>query len=78
MKLTNTLRDLLGEHVPAGTTVHSTGVVELHPTDPRATVCGHCGRGWDDTVGTEWTPVPSARCPFEYDHEYSDDEGSEQ
>jgi len=25
------------------------GVVELTPDDPRATVCGHCGRGWGDT-----------------------------
>src|SRR4051794_34057226 len=31
--------------------------------------CGACGRSWDDAVGTAWTPAPSARCPFEYDHE---------
>lgn len=48
----------------------ATGVVELDPTDPRATVCGNCGRGWDDSVATSWTPVPSGRCPFEYEHEY--------
>lgn len=31
--------------------------------------CGACGRSWDDAVVTSWTPAPSARCPFEYDHE---------
>lgn len=35
-------------------------------TDPAT--CGTCGRTWDDAVGTEWTPAPSARCPFEYFH----------
>lgn len=50
------------------------GVVELPVTDPRASVCGHCGRGWDDSIATSgpgyYTPVPSGRCPFEYEHEY--------
>jgi hypothetical protein len=32
------------------------------------TTCGTCGRTWDDSVSTMWTPVPSARCPFEYKH----------
>ena len=49
--------------------VHANGVVELDPADIRATVCGTCGRGWDDTVSTAVTPTPAARCPFEYDHE---------
>lgn len=35
--------------------------------------CGHCGLSWDDSIPTEWTPTPSARCPFEYFH--IDDEG---
>lgn len=43
-------------------------VKELDPGDPRATVCGTCGRGWDDSVSTAWTPVPAGRCPFENDH----------
>lgn len=30
--------------------------------------CGNCGRSWDDSIATSWTPVPSARCPFEYFH----------
>jgi hypothetical protein len=30
--------------------------------------CGGCGRSWDDSIPTSWTPVPSARCPFEYYH----------
>ncbi len=51
-------------------TVHDNGVVELDPANPNAAVCGHCGRGWDDSVITGLTPTPSARCPFEYDHEY--------
>lgn len=30
--------------------------------------CGHCGLTWDDAVPTEYTPTPSARCPFEAFH----------
>ncbi len=30
--------------------------------------CGTCGLSWDDAIPTTWTPVPSARCPFEYFH----------
>lgn len=53
------------------------GVVEVHDQDryerthPDAavTTCGECGRSWDDAVVTGWTPAPSARCPFEYEHE---------
>ncbi len=30
--------------------------------------CGNCGRSWDDSIVTGWTPAPSARCPFEYFH----------
>lgn len=30
--------------------------------------CGTCGLSWDDAVATDWTPVPSGRCPFEYFH----------
>lgn len=36
--------------------------------------CGHCGRTWNDALGTSITPAPSARCPFEYEHVYEDDE----
>lgn len=36
-------------------------------------VCGHCGRGWNDAKPTGWTPVPSGRCPFEYDHVYEEE-----
>lgn len=35
---------------------------------PRMTTCGACGRTWDDGRGSELTPAPSARCPFEYVH----------
>lgn len=30
--------------------------------------CGHCNRSWCGTC----TPTPSARCPFEYEHEYDE------
>lgn len=30
--------------------------------------CGTCHRLWDDAIPTQWTPTPSARCPFEYFH----------
>lgn len=30
--------------------------------------CNSCGRAWDDSKPTIWTPAPSARCPFEYWH----------
>lgn len=33
--------------------------------------CGACGRWWDDGIVTAVTPVPSGRCPFEYEHEYT-------
>jgi hypothetical protein len=36
--------------------------------------CGTCDLSWDDALVTEWTPAPSARCPFEYFHDF--DEGS--
>lgn len=45
-------------------------VKQIDPDDPKATVCGHCGKAWDDSISTSMTPTPSGRCPFEYDHEY--------
>lgn len=38
-------------------------------TLPGMATCGACGRSWDDTIPTAWTPSPSARCPFEYFHD---------
>jgi len=32
--------------------------------------CGHCGRTWNDAAISAYTPTPSARCPFEFAHEY--------
>ncbi len=48
----------------------------LGPNDPAKdrVTCGTCGRSWDDAIGTEWTPAPSARCPFEYFHDEPEDE----
>ena len=34
---------------------------------------GACGLSWDNAIITGMTPAPSARCPFEYFHEYDDD-----
>lgn len=49
-------------------TIDDRGVVELPSSSPLATVCGSCGRGWLDEHTSDVTPVPSGRCPFEYDH----------
>lgn len=40
---------------------------------PGKTTCGHCNLSWDDDIPTEWTPVPSGRCPFEYFHIHDED-----
>lgn len=47
--------------------------LDLFPRGITAT-CGHCGRTWDDGHPSSVTPVPAARCPFEYDHVYDDGE----
>lgn len=39
---------------------------------PGKATCGSCGRSWDDSISTAWTPVPSARCPFEGFHAEGD------
>lgn len=38
------------------------------------TTCGTCGRTWNDARSTALTPTPSARCPFEYEHDEEDEE----
>lgn len=39
-------------------------------------ICGYCGLIWDNGKSTGITPTPGGRCPFEYFHEYRDeDEG---
>jgi len=35
---------------------------------------GACGLSWDDSISTAWTPAPAARCPFEYFHQYDDND----
>lgn len=56
--------------------VRDNGVIEVvdqrwyltrNPAANLAT-CGICSRTWDDSVSTAVTPVPSGRCPFEYEH----------
>lgn len=34
--------------------------------------CDTCGLSWDDAIPTEYTPTPSARCPFEAFHQDED------
>ena len=46
---------------------------EWKPVHP--TTCGTCELSWDDDRVTGLTPVPSARCPFEFFHNYPEDEG---
>ncbi len=46
-------------------------LIEVHI--PRIYTDGNCGLSWDDSIITGMTPAPSARCPFEYFHEYDDD-----
>ena len=41
----------------------------LAQRERRAATCGTCGRSWDDTISTSVTPVPSGRCPWEYEHD---------
>ena len=56
---------------------HDTGVrevfkpaaYEVQYPDAQIATCGHCGRSWDDSLSTAWTPAPSGRCPFEYEHQ---------
>lgn len=48
-------------------------VTPLHPGDPQANATdGTCGLSWDDSIPTEYTPAPSARCPFEAFHNDED------
>lgn len=53
---------------------HRNGVVETDGSGPNDATCGGCGRSWDDSVSTALTPTPSARCPFEYEHEEGTDD----
>lgn len=32
--------------------------------------CGTCFQRWNDAAISSLTPAPSARCPFEYEHEH--------
>lgn len=43
---------------------------DIDPDDIKpTTACGTCRLSWNDDLSSTWTPVPSARCPFEYIHE---------
>jgi len=36
---------------------------------PALATCGSCGMTWNDALISERTPAPSARCPYEYEHD---------
>jgi hypothetical protein len=59
------------EDIPADFEVRPLGPDE--PAKDKVT-CGTCGLSWDDAIGTQWTPAPSARCPFEYFHKSNEEE----
>lgn len=46
-------------------------VLKPEENPPGKTTCGHCHLSWDDDKPTQWTPAPSARCPFEYHHRHA-------
>jgi len=48
--------------------------LKQHENPPGKCYCGHCGLSWDDNIITDYTPCPSARCPFEYYHIHPEDE----
>lgn len=52
--------------------LHGTLGYDAETGDPivQMAECGHCGARWNNAVISDRTPVLSARCPFEYDHEY--------
>lgn len=55
-----------------------TAIAPTAASDPlNIAKCGTCGFTWDDSVPTDLTPAPAARCPNEYNHtavdEYDDE-----
>lgn len=48
-------------------------VAAKNPAPAHFTTCGTCQRKWDDTKSTALTPVPGARCPFEYFRRHNKD-----
>lgn len=62
----------LATRIPPGYPVRPlTAAQATKASDP--VTCGTCGRTWDDGVITSLTPAPSARCPFEWFHEYDEE-----
>lgn len=53
--------------VPASFPVRVLSAAEA-AANANACTCGTCGRSWDDSVSTSYTPAPGARCPFEEFH----------
>lgn len=37
--------------------------------DTASATCLTCGRSWDDSISTSYTPAPGGRCPFEAFHD---------
>ena len=44
------------------------------PWEEDIVTCGSCGLSWDDAIVTDITPAPSAHCPFEYFHQYDEND----
>lgn len=55
-----------------GVTVLTGDDLDRAISEGRAATCGWCGRSWDDTVSTTYTPAPAGRCPFEHLHDDPD------
>lgn len=61
---------LTTDDIPADHPVRPYDTLTDMPDDARApAMCGTCELWWDDGIVTSFTPVPSARCPFEYEHD---------
>lgn len=55
--------------VPTGSAAHPYGQGRVAFTLAAGWAqCGNCGVAWNDAVSTSVTPTPSARCPFEDQH----------
>lgn len=58
--------------IPASFPVAPIGPTREPDTRREIATCGHCEFSWDDSIATDWTPAPAARCPFEPFHKYGE------
>lgn len=64
----NCFAELEPSAIPADFPVRPLATIEDRAAAEDCCTCGTCGLSWDDAVSTEYTPAPSARCPFEAFH----------